>query len=82
MGGIAVNWVLAGTLIACAIVAFVLIAPSDEPQLGEFPLRSMAAGVIGDESLKGGQSPAVGTILGALFVTAKRRPKSSIQWKS
>lgn len=40
------------------------------PGLGaEFPLRSIAAAVIGGCSLKGGQGTVIGTVLGALFVT-------------
>ncbi len=76
MAGISVNWVLGATYILCALIVayagFLLTArvSSGEPQLGaEFPLRSIAAAVIGGCSLKGGQGTVVGTILGAMFVT-------------
>jgi ribose/xylose/arabinose/galactoside ABC-type transport system permease subunit len=76
VAGVSVNWTLAGTYIVCAVITafagFLLTArvSSGEPQLGaEFPLRSIAAAVIGGCSLRGGQGTVIGAVLGALFIT-------------
>uniref|UniRef100_UPI003F504982 ABC transporter permease n=1 Tax=Caballeronia sp. LjRoot34 TaxID=3342325 RepID=UPI003F504982 len=76
VAGVSVKGTLAVTYIMCGVITayagFLLTArvSSGEPQLGaEFPLRSIAAAVIGGCSLRGGQGTVIGAVLGALFVT-------------
>lgn len=76
VAGVSVKRTLAATYVLCAVITayagFLLTArvSSGEPQLGaEFPLRSIAAAVIGGCSLRGGQGTVIGAVLGALFVT-------------